>query len=81
VEIEAARLPRLVHHTVAAGMKIRTSPELLQLRRGMIDLYVSIIRSSAPAAGGRHCQLQDMGGQSRHHRGSYRAAHHLHGDG
>src|SRR2546421_5141330 len=63
VEIEGRKgYPASCTTTVAAGMKIRTqSDQLLQLRRGMIDLYVSdhpLECSTCPADG--HCELQDM---------------------
>src|SRR5947207_2322731 len=63
VEIEGRKgYPASCTTTVAAGMKIRTqSDKLLQLRRGMIDLYVSdhpLECASCPADG--HCELQDM---------------------
>src|SRR5258708_1205296 len=48
--------------TVAAGMKVRTqSAKVMQLRRGVIDLYVSdhpLECGSCPAQG--HCELEDM---------------------
>jgi formate dehydrogenase major subunit len=48
--------------TVTAGMKVRTeSPKLTQLRRGMLDLYISdhpLDCDTCPANG--HCELQDM---------------------
>ncbi|MGP8035496.1 MAG: formate dehydrogenase subunit alpha [Steroidobacteraceae bacterium] len=48
--------------TVTAGMKVRTeSPKLMQLRRSVIDLYVSdhpLDCDTCPANG--HCELQDM---------------------
>ncbi len=47
---------------VAAGLKVRTqSPKLLQLRRGVMELYISdhpLDCVSCPANG--HCELQDM---------------------
>src|ERR1700687_6228319 len=63
VEIEGRKgYPASCTTTVAAGMKIRTESEkLLQLRRGVIDLYVSdhpLECASCPADG--HCELQDM---------------------
>src|SRR5246127_2050064 len=63
VEIEGRKgYPASCTATVAAGMKIRTDSEkLLQLRRGVIDLYVSdhpLEGASCPADG--HCELQDM---------------------
>jgi formate dehydrogenase major subunit len=63
VEIEGRKgYPASCTTTVAAGMKIRTqSPKLTQLRRGVIDLYVSdhpLDCEGCPAEG--HCELQDM---------------------
>ena len=63
VEIEGRKgYPASCTTTVAAGMKIRTqSPKLKQLRRGVIDLYVSdhpLECESCPAHG--HCELEDM---------------------
>src|SRR6266853_6134683 len=63
VEIEGRKgYPASCTTTVAAGMKIRTESEkLLQLRRGVIDLYVSdhpLECASCPAQG--HCELEDM---------------------
>src|SRR6201984_1730136 len=63
VEIEGRRgYPASCTTTVAAGMKIRTqSDKLMQLRRGVIDLYVSdhpLECASCPAQG--HCELEDM---------------------
>ena len=63
VEIEGRKgYPASCTTTVAAGMKIRTQSEkLLQLRRGVIDLYVSdhpLECASCPAQG--HCELEDM---------------------
>ena len=63
VEIEGRKgYPASCTTSVAAGMKIRTESEkLLQLRRGVIDLYVSdhpLECASCPADG--HCELQDM---------------------
>src|SRR5437764_1486250 len=60
VEIEGRKgYPASCTTTVAAGMKIRTqSDKLLQLRRGVIDLYVSdhpLECASCPAQG--HCAL------------------------
>src|SRR3981081_1913797 len=63
VEIEGRKgYPASCTTTVAAGMKIRTESEkLLQLRRGVIDLYVSDhpLECASCAADG-HCELQDM---------------------
>jgi formate dehydrogenase major subunit len=63
VEIEGRKgYPASCTTTVAAGMKVRTqSPRLTQLRRGVIDLYVSdhpLECVGCPAEG--HCELQDM---------------------
>jgi formate dehydrogenase major subunit len=63
VEVEGRKgYPASCTTTVAAGMKIRTqSPKLTQLRRGVIDLYVSdhpLECVGCPAEG--HCELQDM---------------------
>ena len=63
VEIEGRKgYPASCTTTVAAGMKVRTqSPKLTQLRRGVIDLYVSdhpLECAGCPAEG--HCELQDM---------------------
>src|SRR5438270_13785577 len=63
VEIEGRKgYPASCTTTVAAGMKIRTqSDKLLQLRRGVIDLYDSdhpLECASCPAQG--HCELEDM---------------------
>src|SRR5499427_7354907 len=63
VEIEGRKgYPASCTTTVAPGMKIRTqSPKLMQLRRGVIDLYVSdhpLECVGCPAEG--HCELQDM---------------------
>src|SRR2546429_6892842 len=63
VEMEGRKgYPASCTTTVAAGMKIRTqSDKLLQLRRGVIDLYVSdhpLECASCPAQG--HCELEDM---------------------
>jgi formate dehydrogenase major subunit len=63
VEVEGRKgYPASCTTTVAAGMKVRTqSPKLTQLRRGVIDLYVSdhpLECVGCPAEG--HCELQDM---------------------
>ncbi|HEX4389009.1 MAG TPA: formate dehydrogenase subunit alpha [Steroidobacteraceae bacterium] len=63
VEIEGRKgYPASCTTTVAPGMKIRTqSPKLMQLRRGVVDLYVSdhpLECVGCPAEG--HCELQDM---------------------
>jgi formate dehydrogenase major subunit len=63
VEIEGRKgYPASCTTQVASGMKIRTqSPKLTQLRRGVIDLYVSdhpLDCDTCPAQG--HCELEDM---------------------
>src|SRR5580658_4148666 len=63
VEIDGRKgYPASCTTTVAAGMKIRTqSDQLMKLRRGVIDLYVSdhpLDCASWPAQG--HCELEDM---------------------
>jgi formate dehydrogenase major subunit len=63
VEIEGRRgYPASCTTTVAAGMKIHTQSEkLTQLRRGVLDLYISdhpLDCVSCPANG--HCELQDV---------------------
>jgi formate dehydrogenase major subunit len=63
VEIEGRKgYPASCTTTVAAGMKIRTqSDKLMQLRRGVIDLYVSdhpLDCDTCPAQG--HCELENM---------------------
>src|SRR5690348_4559337 len=63
IEIEGRKgYPASCTTIVAAGMKVRTqSPKLMQLRRGVIDLYVSdhpLECGSCPAQG--HCELEDM---------------------
>ena len=63
VEIEGRRgYPASCTTTVAEGMKISTqSPKLTQLRRGVLDLYISdhpLDCVSCPANG--HCELQEM---------------------
>jgi len=63
VEVEGRKgYPASCTTTVAAGMKVRThSEKLQQLRRGVIDLYVSdhpLECEGCPAEG--HCELQDM---------------------
>jgi formate dehydrogenase major subunit len=63
VEVEGRKgYPASCTTTVAAGMKVRTqSAKLTQLRRGVIDLYVSdhpLECQGCPAEG--HCELQDM---------------------
>jgi formate dehydrogenase major subunit len=63
VEIEGRKgFPASCTTTVAAGMKVRTqSQKLTELRRGVLDLYISdhpLDCVSCPANG--HCELQDM---------------------
>jgi formate dehydrogenase major subunit len=63
VEIEGRKgYPASCTTTVAPGMKIKTQSEkLMQLRRGVIDLYVSdhpLECDTCPAD--QHCELQDM---------------------
>ncbi|HZF16090.1 MAG TPA: formate dehydrogenase subunit alpha [Steroidobacteraceae bacterium] len=63
VEIDGRKgYPASCTTTVSAGMKVRTeSPKLTQLRRNVIELYVSdhpLDCVSCPANG--HCELQDM---------------------
>jgi formate dehydrogenase major subunit len=63
VEIEGRKgYPASCTTTVAPGMKIHTQSEkLTQLRRGVIDLYVSdhpLVCDTCPAD--QHCELQDM---------------------
>jgi len=63
VEIDGRKgYPASCTTQVAQGMKVRTqSPKLTQLRRGVIDLYVSdhpLECEGCPAEG--HCELQDM---------------------
>src|SRR5215831_13532061 len=63
IEIEGRKgYPASCTTTAAAGMKVRTqSAKLAQLRRGVIDLYVSdhpLECSGCPAEG--HCELEDM---------------------
>src|ERR1700740_1110136 len=66
VEIEGRKgYPASCTTTVAAGMKIRTQSEkLTQLRRSVLDLYISdhpLECVSCPANG--HCELQDVAGK------------------
>ena len=66
VEVEGRRgYPASCTTPVADGMKVRTtSDKLMQLRRGMIELYVSdhpLDCVSCPSNG--HCELQDMADQ------------------
>jgi formate dehydrogenase major subunit len=63
VEIDGRRgYPASCTTPVADGLKVRTqSPKLLQLRRGVMELYISdhpLDCVSCPANG--HCELQDM---------------------
>src|SRR5919107_1389114 len=65
VEVEGRKgYPASCTTTVAAGMKISTqSPKLNQLRRGVLDLYISdhpLDCDTCPADG--HCELQNMAG-------------------
>jgi formate dehydrogenase major subunit len=67
VEIEGRKgYPASCTTTVAAGMKVKTqSPKLAQLRRGVLDLYISdhpLDCATCPANG--HCELQDMAAAS-----------------
>jgi len=76
VEIEGRKgYPASCTTTVAAGMKVRTqSPKLTQLRRGVIDLYVSdhpLECADCPAEG--HCELQDMAAEVGITQSSYAA--------
>ncbi|HKX98168.1 MAG TPA: molybdopterin-dependent oxidoreductase, partial [Steroidobacteraceae bacterium] len=62
VEIEGRKgFPASCTTTVAPGMKVRTnSPRIQQLRRGVVELYVSdhpLDCAGCPADG--HCELQD----------------------
>ena len=62
VEIEGRKgFPASCTTTVAPGMKVRTnSPRLTQLRRGVVELYVSdhpLDCDGCPAEG--HCELED----------------------
>jgi formate dehydrogenase major subunit len=63
VEIEGRRgYPASCTTAVAPGMKVRTeSPQLLKLRRGVLDLYLSdhpLDCAACPADG--HCELQSV---------------------
>src|SRR5690348_1610538 len=63
VEVEGRKgYPASCTTTVAPGMKIRTQSEkLTQLRRGVLDLYISdhpLVCDTCPANG--HCELQNM---------------------
>jgi formate dehydrogenase major subunit len=67
VEIDGRKgYPASCTTTVAAGMKVKTqSPKLAQLRRGVLDLYISdhpLDCATCPANG--HCELQDMAAAS-----------------
>jgi formate dehydrogenase major subunit len=78
VEIEGRKgYPASCTTTVAAGMKVRTqSPKLTQLRRGVIDLYVSdhpLECVGCPAEG--HCELQDMAAEVGITESSYAPGH------
>src|SRR5689334_22703256 len=66
VEVEGRKgYPASCTTTVAPGMKIRTQSEkLTQLRRGVLDLYISdhpLVCDTCPA--NNHCELQDMAEQ------------------
>ncbi|HEY2807568.1 MAG TPA: formate dehydrogenase subunit alpha [Steroidobacteraceae bacterium] len=66
VEIEGRKgYPASCTTQAAAGMKVRTqSDKLMQLRRGVIDLYVSdhpLECAGCPAHG--HCELEDVAAQ------------------
>src|SRR5262245_8600192 len=66
VEIEGRRgYPASCTTLAAEGMEVRTeSPKLTQLRRGVMELYVSdhpLDCETCPANG--HCELQDMAGE------------------
>jgi len=82
VEIEGRRgYPASCTTPVEAGMKVRTqSPRLADLRRGVMELYISdhpLDCLTCPANG--HCELQDMAGAVglREVRYGYDGANHL----
>jgi formate dehydrogenase major subunit len=82
VEIEGRRgYPASCTTPAEAGMKVRTqSPRLGDLRRGMMELYISdhpLDCLTCPANG--HCELQDMAGAVglREVRYGYEGANHL----
>jgi formate dehydrogenase major subunit len=82
VEIEGRRgYPASCTTPVEAGMKVRTqSPKLADLRRGVMELYISdhpLDCLTCPANG--HCELQDMAGAVglREVRYGYDGANHL----
>src|SRR6516162_3176704 len=82
VEIEGRRgYPASCTTPVEAGMKVRTeSPKLADLRRGVMELYISdhpLDCLTCPANG--HCELQDMAGVVglREVRYGYDGANHL----
>jgi formate dehydrogenase major subunit len=83
VEIEGRRgYPASCTTPVEAGMKVRTeSPKLADLRRGVMELYISdhpLDCLTCPANG--HCELQDMAGVVglREVRYGYDGKNHLH---
>jgi formate dehydrogenase major subunit len=83
VEIEGQRgYPASCTTPVQAGMKVRTeSPKLADLRRGIMELYISdhpLDCLTCPANG--HCELQDMAGVVglREVRYGYDGKNHLH---
>lgn len=82
VEIQGRRgYPASCTTPVEAGMKVRTqSPKLADLRRGVMELYISdhpLDCLTCPANG--HCELQDMAGAVglREVRYGYDGANHL----
>src|SRR5215472_4680474 len=82
VEIEGRRgYPASCTTPAEAGMKVRTqSPKLADLRRGVMELYISdhpLDCLTCPANG--HCELQDMAGVVglREVRYGYDGANHL----
>src|SRR5215510_3273090 len=83
VEIDGRRgFPASCTTPAEAGMKIRTeSPKLADLRRGVMELYISdhpLDCLTCPANG--HCELQDMAGVVglRNVRYGFHGANHLH---
>jgi formate dehydrogenase major subunit len=83
VEIEGRRgYPASCTTPAEAGMKVRTeSPKLADLRRGVMELYISdhpLDCLTCPANG--HCELQDMAGVVglREVRYGYEGKNHLH---
>jgi formate dehydrogenase major subunit len=82
VQIEGMKgLPASCTTPVAAGMQVSTqSPQLAQVRRGVMELYISdhpLDCLTCPANG--HCELQDMAGVVglREVRYGYAGANHL----